>query len=337
MYAGKSIIKRTDRPNWKDIQPLQLRPFRPQYNLTMAVEKVTLSEMINIDKDFLHRIQLRKSILEREITSTIQVSSQCKPAIDELYTFLVAEHLPAKYPEIFKLISVSSNKSNHGQLSLMNCLNKEIFPTVPLSSPEHTMKLLATLVDEDFLFLVPSGNAYTLQGYLMCFSSGFLSAEDGAGMIGKNLSELHKEVPGYGEFLEIKMSRWIERMKPGSYWRRRNADRAQWTITMNGKLRNQVGENQVYDASTHATLVKLDLSQAHLRTELQVMQRLPQSHAVLFSYKTYVYPLQEIKKEGNGPSLADAINGLRKGNVPGMYSYKGAEIWGEQVMAYLRN
>ena len=67
------------------------------------------------------------------------------------------------------------------------------------------------------------------------------------------------------------------------------------------------------------------------------MQRLPQSQAVLFTYKTYIYPLSDIKNEGNGPALADAVDGLRTGNSPEMYSYKGAGIWGEQVTAYLRD
>jgi hypothetical protein len=67
------------------------------------------------------------------------------------------------------------------------------------------------------------------------------------------------------------------------------------------------------------------------------MQRLPKSQAVLFSYKTYLYPLSDIKSEGNGPALAEAIEGLKMGNAPGMYSYKGAAIWGKQVVDYLRS
>ena len=67
------------------------------------------------------------------------------------------------------------------------------------------------------------------------------------------------------------------------------------------------------------------------------MQRLPQSQAVLFSYKTYIYPLSDIKKEGNGHTLANAVMGLGTGNCPGMHRYKGAVIWGEEVVSYLRS
>ncbi|KAI9047428.1 hypothetical protein LZ554_008872 [Drepanopeziza brunnea f. sp. 'monogermtubi'] len=299
----------------------------------MAIEKVDILELIHIDKDYYDRVEIRRRIVAHEIQSAIQVSPACKYAIDELYTFLVTKLLPEKYPNIFKLVGVSSDQSNRHTItgSLLRSATQSFFPLIPPQCPITTMKYLATLVDEDFIFLLPSESGYTMQGYLICFSSGFLSATDGAGMIGKSLSEIHREVPGYQELLRSKMERWTERMKPGTFWRRCN-----WTITMNGKLRNEVGENQVYATDAHATSVKLNLSQAHLRTELQIVQKLPQTGAILFTYKTYVYPLSDIKKEGNGPALADAIDGLRKGNVPGMFAYKGAGIWGESVMEYLR-
>ena len=78
-------------------------------------------------------------------------------------------------------------------------------------------------------------------------------------------------------------------------------------------------------------------SQAHLRTELQHIYRLPKSGAVVFSYKTLLYPLSEIKAEGGGEALATAIEGLGKGNCPGMGRYKGVGRWGESVVSYLRN
>lgn len=68
-----------------------------------------------------------------------------------------------------------------------------------------------------------------------------------------------------------------------------------------------------------------------------MVHRLPKSKAVLFSFKTYLYPIREIKDEGLGDSLADAIDGLAGGNTPGMYRYKRAAIWGASVQRYLRS
>jgi hypothetical protein len=71
--------------------------------------------------------------------------------------------------------------------------------------------------------------------------------------------------------------------------------------------------------------------------ELQTLTRLPRSQAILFSFKTYLYPVREIKNEGLGPQLADAIEGLKSGNAPGMWVYKGGVRWGRSVVEYLRS
>lgn len=74
-----------------------------------------------------------------------------------------------------------------------------------------------------------------------------------------------------------------------------------------------------------------------MRVELQTLSRLPRTKAILFSFKTHLYTLEEIKTEGLGPQLADAIDGLKQGNAPGMWTYKGAIRWGKKVKEYLRS
>jgi heme-dependent oxidative N-demethylase alpha subunit-like protein len=74
-----------------------------------------------------------------------------------------------------------------------------------------------------------------------------------------------------------------------------------------------------------------------LRVELQTLTRLPQTRAILFSFKTYLYPIKEVKDEGLGLQLADAIEGLKRGNAPGLWRYKGAVKWGKGICEYLRS
>lgn len=74
-----------------------------------------------------------------------------------------------------------------------------------------------------------------------------------------------------------------------------------------------------------------------VRMELQTLTRLPHTRAILFSFKTHLYPLHDIKGEGLGPRFASAIEGLKRGNAPGMWEYKGADRWGESVCEYLRS
>lgn len=78
-----------------------------------------------------------------------------------------------------------------------------------------------------------------------------------------------------------------------------------------------------------------DCAKTHLRCERQVLHRLPQTKAILFSFSTYTYPLEEIKQEGLGEDLATAIDGLGLGSVPEFHHYKRAVVWGEKVKQYL--
>lgn len=67
-----------------------------------------------------------------------------------------------------------------------------------------------------------------------------------------------------------------------------------------------------------------------------MLYRLPNTKAIVFSFKTYMYPLKEIRDEGLGEELASAIEGLKDGSVPQMNVYKRGVVWGETVKAYLR-
>jgi len=83
-------------------------------------------------------------------------------------------------------------------------------------------------------------------------------------------------------------------------------------------------------------------NKVHLRIEAQTLHRLPQTRALVFSFKTYLYPLGDIKDEtGDGgedvaEELAQAIEGLQKGSVPEMWTYKRGVVWGERVIEFLR-
>lgn len=71
--------------------------------------------------------------------------------------------------------------------------------------------------------------------------------------------------------------------------------------------------------------------------ELQTLTRLPQTRAILFSFHTYMDPISDLKNEGLGPAFADAIEGLKTGNAPGMWTYKSSVKWGKRVCEYLRS
>jgi hypothetical protein len=50
-----------------------------------------------------------------------------------------------------------------------------------------------------------------------------------------------------------------------------------------------------------------------------------------------MYPLRQIKEEGLGEELAEAIDGLKEGSIPEMHFYKRGVEWGTAVKKYLRS
>jgi len=81
----------------------------------------------------------------------------------------------------------------------------------------------------------------------------------------------------------------------------------------------------------------IDPEKTFLRCERQTLHRLPKSKGIVFAFKTYLYPLRELKDEGLGEELASAIDGLKEGSVPKMHFYKKGVVWGEAVKRYLRS
>ena len=91
----------------------------------------------------------------------------------------------------------------------------------------------------------------------------------------------------------------------------------QWSIQTHTNLFAPSG-NHVHESDEVYDEDDVDIDKTMFRVELQTLTRLPRTRAILFSFKTYLYPVADIRAEGLGPQLADAIEGLKTGNAPGM-------------------
>jgi hypothetical protein len=130
--------------------------------------------------------------------------------------------------------------------------------------------------------------------------------------------------------------------------------RANWSINTTGPLFLLEGNHMTpAEARAAAEAEKhIDLEKTVLRCERQTLHRLPDTGALVFAFKvrvvclgrchyingpqTYQYPIKELRDEGSGEMLAEAIDGLRLGSVPGIAVYKRQVVWGEKVKAFLR-
>jgi hypothetical protein len=254
--------------DWKTTEPLQIRPFKPKYHLTMgghtnpsphgqdlvlltepgdgntALENLEPSELLLIDKNYKDRIELRRDLIKEhnDIVVGVNDEEKIRPAVYELYTYLFGTYLPGRYPTMFKLERADYEM---GKITFLhNSLTNELFPVRPMPSKPTSfwLELLGKTIDEDFLLLLPSenyekDNSYVLEGYICCFPSGFNPKQK----LGKRLREIHEPVPSYKEKIEGSMDRYFNKLEVGKYVKRFN-----WSVTVDSDLYAADGHTHAY-------------------------------------------------------------------------------------------
>ncbi|KAG0155221.1 hypothetical protein PDIDSM_795 [Penicillium digitatum] len=305
---------------------------------TLNPHNLEPSELIPMDKTYKNRLALRKSILDQHHDVVVAINNDQTPkedprirlAISELYNFVLGTYLPTRYPSMFQL--------NAERSLFQNLVTGATWPTTlsPTTPAIQALKILSQTVDEDFLILLPEllSDAeeqpnYVLQAYAVCFPAGFNTRKK----LGLRLVDIHVPVPRYQEKIGRSMDRFFARIRVGKFVKRVN-----WSITINtGLFAAYSGTHAVVGKKEETIdLGKLNIDQTVLRCERQTLHRLPVSKALVFAIHTYVYPVRQIKEEGSGEDLANAIDGLRRGNVPEMHGYKKGDVWGEALKDFLR-
>ncbi|SMQ49081.1 unnamed protein product [Zymoseptoria tritici ST99CH_3D7] len=313
----------------------------------MALENITLSDIIAMDNTYVSRMQVRQSIMEDHPDATIQSTPVADKAVLELHDWMFRTYLPMRYPQIYYRQSGADG-------GLLNGVSNKIIPLSPSSAVE-ALRALGSNIDTDFLVLMPCSISpdglpiYHLQAFVTCFPSGFSLRKK----LGMPLAEIHTPVPGYKAKLEKSMDRFFARLECGKAVKRSN-----WGITTVTDLfleggthfHNDKASDGPSSTSTEgdgpSTRVLDGIEQqkrevivenCRLRSERQTLFRLPQSKAIVFSFKTYQYHLEDVKNDGYADELAAAIEGLVMGSVPEMNFYKRGVVWSEAVLQYLRS
>lgn len=275
-----------------------------------------------MDKTYHERIQIRRSLIRNEHHEVIGSNTKADEAVFELYTWLTTTYLPKRFPTMFTPTASG----------LLNHTTQETLPRTP-DSATHALKILGSHIDDEFLILLPSstpldGGKYRLEAFLTCFPSGFRTRSK----LGLLLSSIHGPVPHYAQKLERSMDRFFASLPVGKMVKRWN-----WTISTSGELFCVKGNHATSEELEDGGRVeRVDLTTTYLRCERQTLHRLPTSKAVVFAFKTYQYPISELRDDGSGEALCEAIDGMGTGSAPQMVVYKRQVVWGEKVKAFLR-
>lgn len=176
--------------------------------------------------------------------------SNIRAAVAEYYSFMLGTYLPGRYPELFKLHATELVEGSKVHM-LENRVTDEVWPVNLPKDTRRGLEILAKLIDEEVLFLLPDSSSssstsssteaesekekgngkkeekYMLKAYSTCFPSGFNTREK----LGLRLANIHGPVPGYSEKIERSMDRFFSRIEVGKYVKRVN-----WSVTTQTEL-----------------------------------------------------------------------------------------------------
>lgn len=164
----------------------------------------------------------------------------------ELYTYLLRDHLPRRFPNMFTLSVDKSTFTNHA--------TGRVLPTIVPTSSDPTeddalatqaLRDLAETVEEDLFFLTKTGETHQCVAFACCFPSGFDPSEK----LGKGLGAIHAPVPSYDK-IGPSMERFFSKMEAGKPVRRLNVS------LLSNCPRNKKGESsrQVVGPDTQRTV-----------------------------------------------------------------------------------
>ncbi|TDR94517.1 heme-dependent oxidative N-demethylase family protein [Enterovirga rhinocerotis] len=167
----------------------------------------------------------------------------------------------------------------------------------PEDVAEPPLARAARLVQEDVCILLPAEGGYRLVAGCVCFPSNWILREK----LGHPLGEIHGPVPGYAPALAAPVGRFFERLAPGHIVARLN-----WLVHDNADLfqRGRTADAPAVTADNAGDVLRL-------RTERQVLQRLPRTGAVIFSIRTRLHRLRDaVPSPAKATELATALSAM---------------------------
>lgn len=169
-------------------------------NCTTALKSATPSDLIVIDRNYLSRIRERQATMAEHEKHTLGCIPPGVDAVKEVYSYLVGDYLPTRYPSLFE----------RDDKSFRNRVTGDCLPLLPPDDPIAALRSLGKTVEDDMFFLRETPDGHQCTAFVCCCPSGF----DPAAKIGKLLKDIHGPVPSY-EKIGASMERFFSRLEVG--------------------------------------------------------------------------------------------------------------------------
>lgn len=281
--------------------------------MRLGLRSLSLDTWIEIDDQYERYLQRKRELIDERYTEVFAALSDSEAAQQEVLNLLL-DYLPQQFPEYF--IQKGDRLINHltGETWMLD------------EWRDRPLDLAGRWVQEDLLILLPSADGiYHLVAGSLCFPLYWRLADK----LGRPLGQIHAPVPGYDKTLARPMDTFFARLQSDHPGYRFN-----WSIVDTPEL--FLGVQRHHPVPTDITDITAVNAGARLwiRVERQTVRRLPQSGGVLFTVRTYTYPLAMVRQY---PEAAAGLVRAIAQIPPEMQRYKSIAPIRPAIEGYLQS
>jgi hypothetical protein len=278
-------------------------PYAGSYKpFSIGMNLLDLDDWIEVDARLPDYLAEKARLLESDRNAVFREEAETRAAQGEVLDLLL-EHLPRRFPEIFR---------RDGRLI-------EVVPAglrVDVEDEgEAPLNRAARLIQEDLVLMRKGEDGYRLAAGAVCFPSSWAFHEK----FGKTLDAIHTPVPGYADLMAGRVARIFDNLPA-----EKPAWRMNWTLHPDNALHHPVGG--LWPEGELAPFVRL---------ERQTLRRLPLSQDILFTIRTYLDPVAALKDHPEGLRLAAGIKREILGLSDGQAAYRSLLKDRDRIVALL--
>jgi hypothetical protein len=284
---------------------------------TIGLKPLDPAAWIEVD-GYLEAQLAEKGRLEAEHGASVFAAEPGTEAAQREVLSLLIEHLPARFPEIYRRAGDTMYVASSGRaIDLAN-------PGVP------PLKIAARLVQEDLVLMRRGENGWRICAASLSFPSSWSLAEK----FGKPLREIHRPVPhfGHGTRSDDLIERMFDKLQG------QLVERFNWSLQPDAGLYKPLSSMQRDDRAEKAVsrFPGIDpASVAFIRVERQTVRKLPVSGDVLFTIRIHLDPMSALRSHPERARIAASFAGQLAALERSELDYKGLAADRDRLVAAL--
>lgn len=223
---------------------------------------------------------------------------------------LLAEHLPARYPEVYRQEGSAIEIVPAGRRVALDA------PGVP------PLQIAASLVQEDLILMRRGEPGWRLAAGSLSFPSSWSLREK----FGRPIDEVHAPVPGFGAGTRNHelIARMLDHLRP-------EISVIRWNWSLYGDDRLYHPESVGPDARRFGP----EAERVFLRVERQTLRRLPKSLDILFTIRIHIDPLSALEAHPDAARVAATLASQLGELTEEQTAYKGLTAERDKLVARL--